>query len=294
MASAPPITSAPSRSAARSTSTSAPTSTASAPRSTTWSPAGPLRRRDRHRRDRARRHRGAALPAVHHRGLPRAALAHARPRGRRPPAPRRLEATRNCNEVQDKKKTYCSACSSRHRCRRTRSSANGANLLVSAGTLSPAFAPGTFAYTDTVANSVTDLTVTPSDADTNALIEVQVNGGGFATVASGAPSALLPLNVGNNAVDVRITGEFGSPQLTYTVTVTRLAVLTAGTLSYNVPQGYPLTIPHADIIGASTFSRRLLADGAECGPDQRQWRHDRVLGRSFGHLQCAGPGLHRR
>ena len=38
--SARPITSAPSRSAARPTSTSGPTSTASAPRSTTWSPAG--------------------------------------------------------------------------------------------------------------------------------------------------------------------------------------------------------------------------------------------------------------
>lgn len=132
--------------------------------------------------------------------------------------------------------------------------ANAANLTISAGTLAPVFDTATFAYTDTVANSVTDVTVTTTAADTNSTIEIQVNGGGYATVASGAASAPLPLNIGTNPIDVRITAEGGTPQLTYTITVTRLAVLVAGTLSFDVNQGYSRTITQAEILAVATFS----------------------------------------
>ncbi|MBS0657396.1 MAG: cadherin-like beta sandwich domain-containing protein [Verrucomicrobia bacterium] len=133
-------------------------------------------------------------------------------------------------------------------------SANAANLTISAGTLSPVFDTATFAYTNTVANSVTDVTVTTTAADTNSTIEVQVNGGGYATVASGAPSAALPLNIGSNSIDVRLTAEGGTPQLSYTIAVTRLAVLTAGALNFNVDQGYSRTITQAEILAVATFS----------------------------------------
>ncbi|MBS0657332.1 MAG: cadherin-like beta sandwich domain-containing protein [Verrucomicrobia bacterium] len=133
-------------------------------------------------------------------------------------------------------------------------SANAAGLTISAGTLSPAFATGTLAYTDVVANAVAGVTVTPTAADANATLEVRVNGGAYAAVASGAASANLPLNLGSNAIEVRLTGEFGAPQLTYTITTTRQAVLTAGTLSVSVNQGYGRAITQAQLLALATFS----------------------------------------
>lgn len=134
-------------------------------------------------------------------------------------------------------------------------SADAAGLLVSAGSLSPAFAPGTLAYANTVANAVAGLNVTPTALDSNATIEVRVNGGAFAPVTSGLPSANLPLNLGNNPIEVRLTGEFGTPQRTYVVTTLRQAVLSAGALNLTVNQGYARTITQAEILAAATFHR---------------------------------------
>src|SRR5205823_4432045 len=108
-----------------------------------------------------------------------------------------------------------------------------ANLTLSAGTLTPAFAPNVLSYTASVSNATSSMTVTPTAADTNATIEVRVNGGSYAIVASGSPSGPLALNVGANTVDVRVTpevGPFDQPDAgtakTYTVTVTRGASVT--------------------------------------------------------------------
>jgi formylglycine-generating enzyme len=94
-------------------------------------------------------------------------------------------------------------------------------LTLSSGTLSPTFASGTTAYTASVSNATTSITVTPTRAQANASIEVRVNTGTYAAVTSGSPSASLPLNVGTNPVDVRVTAEDGTTQKTYTVSVTR-------------------------------------------------------------------------
>jgi len=96
------------------------------------------------------------------------------------------------------------------------------DLTLSSGTLDPAFASGTTAYTASVSHATTSLTVTPTRAEANATIEVRVNGGGYAAVASGSASAPLSLDPGSNTVDLRVTAQAGNTK-TYTVTVTRLA-----------------------------------------------------------------------
>jgi formylglycine-generating enzyme required for sulfatase activity len=94
-------------------------------------------------------------------------------------------------------------------------------LTLSTGTLTPTFASGTTAYTASVANTVTSITVTPTRAQANASIEARVNTGTYAAVTSGSPSSALALDVGANTVDVRVTAQDGTTQKTYTVTVTR-------------------------------------------------------------------------
>jgi len=97
---------------------------------------------------------------------------------------------------------------------------NLASLVTGAGTLSPAFAPGTLDYTASVGSATAAITVTPVAADGAATIQVRVNGGGFAAVNSGSASASLPLNVGSNPIQCLVTAGNGATR-TYTVMVTR-------------------------------------------------------------------------
>jgi sulfatase modifying factor 1 len=94
-------------------------------------------------------------------------------------------------------------------------------MTLSSVTLSSPFASNTIAYTASVSNATTSITVTPTRAQANATIKARVNTGTYAAVTSGSPSASLPLNVGSNTVDVRVTAQDGTTQKTYTVTVTR-------------------------------------------------------------------------
>ncbi len=91
-----------------------------------------------------------------------------------------------------------------------------ANLAISSGTLTPSFATGTTSYTAIVSSGTTSITVTPTTTDANATIKV--NG---TTVASGAASGAISLNVGNNVITTIVTAQDGSTIDTYTVTVTR-------------------------------------------------------------------------
>jgi|GEM_PF-2394857 len=106
----------------------------------------------------------------------------------------------------------------------TRAASSNADLSAlsfSAGSISPAFAAGTTAYSFSVANGTTSTTVTASRADANATLQVQINGGGFTALTSGTPSSALSLNVGANTVDVKVTAQDGSTIKTYTTTITR-------------------------------------------------------------------------
>ncbi len=96
--------------------------------------------------------------------------------------------------------------------------ANLSNLALSSGTLTPAFATATLAYTANVANSVVSITVTPTTADSNATIKV--NG---TTVASGSASGAIALTVGANTITTVVTAQDGVTFQTYSVLVTRAA-----------------------------------------------------------------------
>lgn len=96
--------------------------------------------------------------------------------------------------------------------------ANLSGLAYSSGALTPAFASGTIAYTHSVPNSVSSITVMPTVSQANAT--VTVNG---AAVASGVASGNINLNVGANTITTVVTAQDGSTTKTYTTTVTRAA-----------------------------------------------------------------------
>jgi len=94
------------------------------------------------------------------------------------------------------------------------------NITVSEGTLTPAFASGTFAYTDTVMNTVTSITVTPTFTDSTSTITV--NG---VAVTSGTASGNIPLAFGNNIITVVVTAQDRTTKDTYTIIVYRGSVV---------------------------------------------------------------------
>lgn len=89
-------------------------------------------------------------------------------------------------------------------------------LSISEGTLTPGFASGTYAYTASVGNSVSSLSVTPTASDANATITV--NG---TAITSGTASGDIALTVGANTVTIVVTAQDGTTAQTYTVSVTR-------------------------------------------------------------------------
>ncbi|MFD1790687.1 cadherin-like beta sandwich domain-containing protein [Ochrobactrum teleogrylli] len=96
------------------------------------------------------------------------------------------------------------------------SDANLQNLIPSTGTLTPAFAPNTNAYTLNVANDVESISFIPSLADINAT--AVVNG---ASTPNGTSSAAIPLVVGSNTVTTTVTAQDGTTTKSYTVNVIR-------------------------------------------------------------------------
>ena len=85
-----------------------------------------------------------------------------------------------------------------------------------AAAIAPAFAATTTAYRATVGNDVTHVKLTPTVADTSS--SVTVNG---TAVNSGEASEAIPLEVGDNAITVRVTDADNATR-DYTVTVRRV------------------------------------------------------------------------
>ncbi len=89
-------------------------------------------------------------------------------------------------------------------------------LSLSFGTLTPAFAQGTFAYSASVPYGTSSITVAPTTNNGSAAVKVN-----DVTVASGNPSGPISLNVGSNTINVVVTAQDGATTETYTVIVTR-------------------------------------------------------------------------
>lgn len=118
--------------------------------------------------------------------------------------------------------------------------ANLSALSLSNVVISPAFSANTTSYTANVGGGVSSVSVRPTAAQANATIQVRINSGTFSNVASGSFSSPLPLNLGGNTIDARVTAQDNTTTKTYTITVTRAASanadlgalsLSAGTLA---------------------------------------------------------------
>ncbi len=90
------------------------------------------------------------------------------------------------------------------------------SLVFSTGALTPAFAPGTTTYTQTVDNSASSLNITAEVVD--ATSTVTANG---TPVPSGYTSGSINLAYGTNTIAIVVTARDGVLTKTYTVTVTR-------------------------------------------------------------------------
>ncbi len=93
-------------------------------------------------------------------------------------------------------------------------------LSLSSGTLSPTFSSDTLAYTASVSNGTSSLTLTPTTQDGSATVKVNNT-----AVTSGSPSGTITLAVGDNVISTVVTPQSLTPTKTYTVTVTRLSAI---------------------------------------------------------------------
>ena len=125
-------------------------------------------------------------------------------------------------------------------------------LALSDGTLTPAFASGTFAYTAEVANSVSQVTLTAMTTDDGASVSAVTLDGAAITNNDFTDGITVPLLlVGDNAIVVTVTAENGTTQ-TYTVTVTR-APAVAGTCSADKDWCSKLTVGFAQVGNLKLF-----------------------------------------
>ena len=98
-------------------------------------------------------------------------------------------------------------------------------LSVSGATLSPAFAAIETVYQATVANSVSQVTITETTSETTATVEYLDNSDATLTDADTMTAGLqVNLSVGTNTVKVKVTAPDTTTTETYTVNVFRVAV----------------------------------------------------------------------
>jgi len=93
-----------------------------------------------------------------------------------------------------------------------------ANLVLSAGDLTPEFDAETLSYTIAVANTVATTTVTATRGETGQVIKL-----GSTTLTTGVASAAKNLAVGENIISVKVTSADGLATATYEVLITRAA-----------------------------------------------------------------------
>jgi LPXTG-site transpeptidase (sortase) family protein len=141
-------------------------------------------------------------------------------------------------------------------------------LTLSAGTLSPSFASGTTSgYTASALYAVTSLNITPACSDAYAIVQVQNNSGGYTSATCGSAKS-IPLTVGSNAIDIKVTAQDGTTIKTYSLTFTRAPastnnnlstlIVSAGSISPAFSAGtsaYTLSLPYATATTTLTATR---------------------------------------
>ncbi|MBS4042710.1 MAG: PKD domain-containing protein [Chitinophagaceae bacterium] len=107
------------------------------------------------------------------------------------------------------------------------------NLTISPGSLSPAFAVGTYSYSACISNALTSINVTPTvAAGYGGTVAYQLNGtGGYIPMTSGAANS-ISLASGTNTIDVRVTSQDASNTNNYIITLNRTP---EASISYSTP-----------------------------------------------------------
>jgi len=103
-------------------------------------------------------------------------------------------------------------------------------LTLNHGTLSPIFDSAQLTYTAGASFSVSSLDITPACSDAYATIQVQNNSGGYTSATCGTLKN-IPLSVGDNFIDIKVTAQDGTTVKTYSLTFNRAAISTNNDLS---------------------------------------------------------------
>ena len=144
------------------------------------------------------------------------------------------------------------------------------------GPLVPPFASATTSYAAAVSNGVNALTIVPVATDTNATIQVSVNGGAYGPVASGGSSAPLAVSVGQNVMDVLVTAQNRVNVQTYVldayVDTSNIVVSTTtptgpGSLDAAIKQADIFGTPHVITLASNVVYAFSNADNYWYGPD---------------------------
>ncbi|MCP3774907.1 cadherin-like beta sandwich domain-containing protein [Paenibacillus sp. MZ04-78.2] len=112
-------------------------------------------------------------------------------------------------------------------------------LTIFGSTLSLPFQPHLMGYVlADVPYSTSSLAVAPVLSDVNASVYVRANGGSYIQAVSGSPTALLPLKVGSNKLEIKVVAEDPSEEKIYTLSVTRLKNSDASLSGLSVSPGH--------------------------------------------------------
>ncbi|WP_316819367.1 beta strand repeat-containing protein, partial [Pedobacter nyackensis] len=134
------------------------------------------------------------------------------------------------------------------------SNADLSGLALSSGSLSPAFDTGTGAYTASVSNAISSITLTPTVSDATATVTIDGT-----VVTSGSVSESIDLDVGTNTITVLVTAQNGITIKTYTITITRAVpgpnIAVSGTLSaVNTTYGSPSATSTSFTVSGSSLT----------------------------------------
>jgi Cadherin-like beta sandwich domain len=140
-------------------------------------------------------------------------------------------------------------------------------LVLSHGALDTAFRTSDTTYAVTLPDTVASLTLTPTAAAASSVIRVN----GTTVVASGSPTAALPMSVGTTTVTLAVTAQDGTTKKTYTVKFYRgewrqLGGLVSGTASTSmsaiVANGSELWVAYIDTLAGNKIKAKRYANNA--------------------------------
>ena len=134
-------------------------------------------------------------------------------------------------------------------------------LSVSGATLSPAFDAATTDYRTTVANAVSQVTITETKSESTATVEYLDGSDATLTDADPMTAGLqINLGVGTNTVKVKVTAPDTTTTQTYTVNILRVAVPVACSVASMQNQVWTGNLTVGTPTGTTTLSRGYLKD----------------------------------